>query len=200
MPAPHRAPAAPWAGKASPRHQPPVPGWCSLLPRTSGQWLILCLPPIKSPMGGCCSHTFGLLCVVQGGSCRSCIPPALSCPAKRHQRGFPVVTLGPGCCREQNKATQWGCVLGSLIFSLPQGPSPGVEEALLKGNTRQAASVPGTKGHSDPGFAVAHTAQKTSLPGGKRHQGMCWLPGPLARARSLRLPAPGQIWLLVRRG
>lgn len=197
MPAPHRAPAAPWTSKASPCHWPPVLGWCSLLPQTSGQWLILCPLHLKSLMRGCCSHPLGLLWVVQG---RSCIPPALSYTAKRHRKGFPIVTLGPGCCWEQNRATQWGCVLGSLIFSLPQGPSPRVEEAFLKGNTRQAASVPGTKGHSDPGFTVARTAQKTNLPGGKWHQGARCLPSPLHPARFPRLPAPVQIWLLVQRG
>lgn len=71
-------------------------------------------------------------------------PTGLTLPSEKASERLPHHHLGPGHCREQNTGTQWGCVLGSRNFSLPQGPSLRVEEALLEGSTRQAATVPST--------------------------------------------------------
>lgn len=87
----------------------------------------------------------------------------------------------------QNTGTQWGCVLGSHNFSLPQGPSPRVEEALLKGSTRQAATVPNTI-LASPWHIQPH-------PGGRKASG-CML-NPQALILHL-LPTPSS--LFSRRG
>lgn len=159
MPARHRPPAAPRAGTASPRRWLPEPGRCSLLLQTSGQQFILCLPLHHVSDVGMLLPSFGApMGCVRGPAALAAPPAGEKSPEKllRHH-------LEAGMLLGAKQGQTMGLCSRLPYLLPPRGLSPGVEAAHLKGNTRQAASVPSTKGHSDPGFVVAHTAQKTNL-------------------------------------
>lgn len=103
-----------------------------------------------------------------------------------HGRSFAAVTLVLGWCRQQNKATQWGCVLGSLISSLPQGASPGLEEAHC---TQTQTSVHLSVCPAEDTAILACTVQKQPL-GGKQNCAFCSRRLPL-------LQAPAPFWSML---
>lgn len=139
----HRAPAASWAGKARPSALVPSAGMMLSDP-TDSRAMVNFIPLFPVPHEGMMFPSLEALEGCAREMSHHSSPTGFIPSSKKASERLPHWHLGPGWCREQNTGTQWGSVLGSCNFSLPQGPSPRVEEAFLKGSTRQAATVPST--------------------------------------------------------
>lgn len=170
----HQAPAASWAGKAPPQHQPPELGQCSLIPQTAGQWFIRFLSPV-SDEGMMFPSPETLEGCTRGGSTTR-VPLDLPCPPKRHQRGFPIITSSAGSkTRAHNGAVFWAPATSPSPGSISKGG-----EALLKGSTGQVRTVPNT-------ILASPWHAQHSKHWGERHQGTGPHPPLLPTVSSLRL-------------
>lgn len=172
----HWVPAASWAGKAPPQHQPPVLGQCSLTPQTAGQWFILFPSPVPdegmmfpSPeaLEGCARGVFN-----------HPSPTGLTLPPKKASERLPHHHL---LCWEQNTGTQWGCVLGSCNFSFPRVHLQGWGSSSQR-KYRTSNDCP----QHHPGLTMACTAQQTL---GRKASGYMGSPQVLTPHCSLQFPA-----------